>query len=300
MIYSAFGLTFQSTLKLPDFRVEPASTKGTDVVIDFGPAPRPAGLAEIVPAVLAGTDEFWMEVPGVGRILVVAGARITGDLDPGVDAAQLTPFILSTAMGALLHQRGVTPFHACTAVIGDTVVAFVGESGAGKSTLALHLSRRGHRVLGDDLCATRLRGDVPWVWPGPASLKLRRDALERVGLSSAGRDRVAASADKVFHRPAQLASDHPVRLDMVAQLAVRDGPAQLVSLTSSDGVALLVANTFRGQLVPALGLSGAHWQRCVAIARGVTFTRLERAWSTSGIAGSVAAIEDHCKFRYRR
>jgi len=45
--------------------------------------------------------------------------------------------------------------HASASIVGDHVVAFVGESGAGKSSLAWELQKAGHRLVSDDVLPVR-------------------------------------------------------------------------------------------------------------------------------------------------
>ncbi|MEG8053162.1 hypothetical protein QP185_07710 [Sphingomonas aerolata] len=56
----------------------------------------------------------------------------------------MPPYLLGTALGALLHQRALLPLH-CNAIVHDgKAFLFCGDSGAGKSTLAAVFEARGY------------------------------------------------------------------------------------------------------------------------------------------------------------
>jgi len=87
--------------------------------------------------------------------------------------ADVRLFLLGSAIGALMHQRGLLVLHGSTVKVGDECVVFLGSSGVGKSTLATQLRHRGYACLGDDVCAISIGEDgVPYAAPAypPASL----------------------------------------------------------------------------------------------------------------------------------
>lgn len=84
-----------------------------------------------------------------------------------------------------LQHRGAQALHA-SAVVGPTgVVAICGRAGAGKSTLAYGLSRRGHRVWGDDAVVVTAV-DPPQTVSLRGELKLLADVREHFDLSAGG------------------------------------------------------------------------------------------------------------------
>lgn len=294
-VYRAFGLAIASAIPIPEMvRVEPGIDEATagDVLVRIGPAPRPPGLEDVVTGVAAGPHDFWMAVPGVAQLHVSGGALIIIEPAPGAALDDVRAYLLGSAMGALLHQRGCLPLHASAVTIGERAVAFCGTSGAGKSTLALALVRRGHRLICDDIAAVTIADDGPHIRPGLANLKLWRDSLEAAGETPAALEPVLAAMDKYKLPVAALAPDAPYRLDRVMSLAFADDPEPLITpLAGAAGAAALVANSFRGQLVAPMGIARAHFERCVALAGAARVARLSRPRSLAAIDDVCAAIE---------
>ena len=72
-----------------------------------------------------------------------------------VPDANIRLYLLGSAMGVLLHQRGLLPLHANAVEIDGKAFAFMGASGSGKSTLAAWFHDHGYRIIADDVCAVR-------------------------------------------------------------------------------------------------------------------------------------------------
>jgi hypothetical protein len=178
-LYSAYGLTIESALPLPDL----TSGKGrVDVRISLAP-PAPTATEEIVgiqclSATPASVHLSWR---GVGELVVEDGNRILVTPAPNSVEEALRLFVVGAAFGVLLHQRGLLVLHGSAVVIGGRVVGFLGSKGWGKSTTAMALTRRGHRIVADELLVIRLDGVQAWVMSGSYPVKLRSDALTTMG-----------------------------------------------------------------------------------------------------------------------
>src|SRR5262249_42847204 len=123
-------------------------------------------------------------VAGVASMLVRDGNEIVIDRAPNSTDEDIRLFLLGSAFGALLHQRGVIVLHGSTIKINeDAAILFVGHSGMGKSTLAAVLHRRGYPWIGDDVCAITFGTDgTPFVAPAYPQTKLAPDALDHLGI----------------------------------------------------------------------------------------------------------------------
>lgn len=197
--YQVYGLNIASGFAIPELS---ASEPGTsDVRVRFGPVPE--HLSE-------PTGAFgWAEYSGrtclfkfkdVGRFLIEDGQTITidrrqdqprdqsqnqvsrGKRGPGTPPADLRVFLLGSAFGALLHQRGWLPLHVSAVQAGTGVWAFTGDSGAGKSTLATWLHRRfDWPIVSDDVSTLKPNDASLQLHPGPRKLKLWQDAVDHLG-----------------------------------------------------------------------------------------------------------------------
>jgi hypothetical protein len=288
-LYRAFGVDFQSALPLPEMREGWAGTDNP-VTIMRATAPRPKNAVEIDRGVVAGPQVFWMEVPGVVRLLVTEGAEIAVEILGDASEGEVRAFLLGSAMGALLHQRGLLPLHASAVEIGGRAVAFIGTSGAGKSTMALHMNARGRPLICDDICAVDPSGEVPVVWPGLRNLKLWRDALTTAGHAPDGLEQVLPTLDKYRLPVASTARYAPYPLGAIVCLEAGTD-ATLEPLAGAEAAVVLIANIFRGQLLKPMGRSRAHFEQVTTVARMAGLRRLTRPWAIDQLATSCALVE---------
>jgi hypothetical protein len=291
-LYRAFGIDFQSAIALPEMRTGWEGT-ADPVTLVRAAAPRPIASTEIERGVAAGPGIFWMEVPGIVRLLVIDGREIAVEILNDATDGEVRAYLLGSAMGALLHQRGLLPLHASAVEIAGRAVAFAGMSGAGKSTIALHLNRRGHLLVSDDICAVDTSGPAPVIWPGLCNLKLWREALASAGHRPEGLEQVLPTLDKYRLPVAATAPYRPYRLDNLCSLvAGPDGSiGSFEPLGGAEAAGVLIGNIFRGQLVIPMQRSRAHFDQTVYIARQAGIYRLTRPWSLDQLEASCSLVE---------
>lgn len=281
----------QSDFALPE--LSPGSGNAApDVVIRHVAALPPADgpLTAMTPRAFTDAREFRLETAEGVFFRVTDGRLIEVQTPAAIDAGTVRAHLLGSAIGALLHQRGLLPLHASAVDLGGRAVAMLGASGAGKSTLALHFGRAAHRVLCDDICAVDLLGDAPVVWPGVRHLKLWRQSLTAIGAEPTGLRQVAAGDDK-YHWPLGAAEvDAPVPL--VALLVLEQGgTVTLAPMAGAEAVSAIVGNTYRGLLVHPMGAGARHLVACSSLARTAGVFRLTRPWGMEHLAGVVDAVE---------
>lgn len=274
--YSVFGLTVESAIQLPELYAGDASAR-PDVHIR-------AAAVDADPACLPGihqrADGALLIVEEVGRYLVRAGREILVESDPGVPPENLRLFLLGSAFGLLLHQRGLLPLHANAVEIGGRAVAFTGASGAGKSTLAAWFHDRGFSVIADDVCVLRFDdGGGLLASPGIPRLRLWREVLEASGRDAAAFSRSYAgdeSFDK-FDVPiaAREAPGVGTPLGAICLLDWADEP-QLGVVDGMAAAEVVMANTYRGWVLEDRGAIRMHWETAVRIARDVPIFRFAR------------------------
>jgi hypothetical protein len=152
--YRLFGFRLASDLEFPELPTAEGPGRA-DAEIRVGRLP-PASAGGSLPVPTAEGAQF--SIPDVARYAVLDGRRITVDPADGADPKNVRLYLLGSAMGLLLHQRGVLPLHANAVEIEGRAFAFMGPSGAGKSTLAAWFHDQGYRVVADDVCAVQFDG----------------------------------------------------------------------------------------------------------------------------------------------
>lgn len=138
-----------------------------------------------------GAYRLWIDGLGWYRIDPQAGEIW---MPPHSDPLRREERLYGIPLAIVLARHGALPLHASAVQIGDAAVAFAAPGRHGKTTLAAALTAAGHRLLSEDLscCAP---GTAPVAVPGPALLRVRPDAFERLSISAT--EVTLADADRV-------------------------------------------------------------------------------------------------------
>lgn len=291
--YRLFGLSIGSEIELPELTASAPSGE-PDVTIRCVDLSAPQDNSEEVQVDEAGAS---FSVQNVARYRVAEGCSIFVDSKPNAPQRNIRLFLLGSAMGLLLHQRGILPLHANTIEIGGCGYAFMGPSGAGKSTLAAAFHDRGYRVVADDVCAIRFNEvGIPVAHGGAPRMRLWEDALVATGRSTADYQ-ISYAGDEKFRKfdvPTRAERVPPVQLAAIIELAAGDefGLARLGGL---DAVESVFANTYRGGLVCLTGNARAHWETSLRLVSAVPVFRLRGPKTQETIARIIEWFEnDQC------
>lgn len=291
-MYAGYGLLIDSELPLPDLAPEPAPADPAvrpDVVVRIGPVAPPSPDAVPLPLGLwVDGERIGIDVPDVGRYACERGSQITVEPAPAASPDALRLFLLGSALGCLLTQRGLLVLHGNAFVVDGACAVVLGHSGAGKSTLAAEMHRRGHVVLSDDVVPVDTAGRALPGWP---RIKLWQDALDRLGVPSSGLDRVDGRFDK-FHVPLDRPAPDalaPVPVRWIYVLDRYDGPLRVVPVTGAAAFASLHEHSYRNEILVG-DLRRTHLARSADLARTARLARVERPRGVDSVASSADAI----------
>jgi hypothetical protein len=236
-------------------------------------------------------------VAKVGRYLIREGRQIVIDPAPGASERNLRLFLLGSAIGALLHQRGLLPLHANAIDLGRRAVAFSGHSGAGKSTIAAWFHDRGYPILADDVCVIGFDGaGRALAHPGIPRLRLWREALEASGRDTGAYDRSFDDLDKYDVPTGTSAQLDPLPLAAIYLLRKADedgGDGAVDRLTGVDAVDTLMSNTYRGAYLRTIGRTAEHLAACLRVVRAVPVFRAQRLWGFERFDEQAQRLHDH-------
>ncbi len=241
-----------------------------DVRVILGPE---SGEVSVSRCIDLGGRRCRLDVRQVGSYDVRDGKEILVCPAAGAHAELVRLFVLGSAWGVLLQQRGSLAMHAGVVRAGEGAVAFCGPSSAGKSTTVDWLARRGFPLVCDDLCRVDVAGaESPWVWPSARPLKLSVAALATAGRSAAGL-RAALPRGKL-QLPWSEGASEPLPLRTIYLLEW--GEPSLSRLSGATALRRFVAAaTYRpGLLEPTE--TARHWQRCLEIVGRVPVWELRR------------------------
>ncbi len=286
--YWAYGLRIHSEIVCPELPMHPEPAGDADLDIRLLPPvdhiseSLENGYYEVRPGF------FRMAVRGVALYLVEEGARISIVPLVGASQEQLRLFLLGSAMGALLYQRGLFPLHGSAVETSWGAMIFVGAQGAGKSTLASEFHRQGYRVLSDDVCAVARKAKKLEVLPALAQFRLLADAYERLGAPRNARFDV----DKFVVPMGEGYCPEPVPLGAIHILAERDIDApEFAVLRGFDRVQRLLENLYRPQYLKGQRAQSDLMRLAGLIAQETTVVAVMRRRDPEAIYGLIGFLE---------
>jgi hypothetical protein len=292
--YRVYGLNVRSDLPLPE--LHPDEVRGeVDVDIRLGsiPAADEDGLD-------FGPDGAVLRIKNIAAFHMRDGREIVVEPCPGASERNVRLYLLGSAMGLALHQRGLLPLHANAIEICGMAVVFMGESGAGKSTLAAWAHDAGHRVIADDICVLRFDGvrDRIRVHPGLRRIRLWKDALEHSGREP-GEYEYSYAGDETYEKfdvPVASEKSPAEELDLAAIYLLDGGDEFAIKpLTGVEALEAVFLHTYRGFAVSRLGRNRLHFDSSVQVVCHTPIFRLERSRALTNMATDVPKIIEHAK-----
>ena len=311
-LYRAFGLEVESAdLELPELAPldppppsEPATPGNPRIRIHDEPPSQWPAVSEAPPShchsdgrhsLWIGPEELRLRIWDVGDFRILGGQQIGWcRANPGVSAAELRMYLLGSAFGALLIQRGLLVLHGNALERDGRAIVCLGASGAGKSTLACALMQQGWRLLADDLVAITPEG---MVLPGIPRIKLWEDALRCFGWSpehwipvATGMAKYVMPADQLRPSPA------PARLAQLYLLQREPWnghrPLQRQAIGSEQGaMAELLNQLFRPTFVEGLGRQGPSFLALARLLRQAPLTTLVLPDTINDLMEALTATE---------
>jgi hypothetical protein len=293
--YQVFGLRVHSEIPLPELL--PSEGQALPQVI--------IRLAKFKPWVVdpglhADGEALLLNIPDVGRYRIQGGNEILVDASAGVPDRNVRLFLLGSAFGALLHQRGLLPLHANAVNINGKAVAFMGPSGYGKSTLAAWFHQQGYDVIADDVCVVGFGEDGrPYATPGLPRLRLWAEALQLLGCSTTDYDRSYMSSDEQVDK-----FDVPIDPASVARSNVELGALYLLErgekfsideIRGIEAAETLFANTYRGSYLSKVNGQKNHWQSAVRLVGRTPVYRAVREWDLAKLNEQCRRLLEHAE-----
>lgn len=297
-VSAAFGLQWGSMeLDLPELAVARDENRDPDVIIqpeDSSTWPAIEGGPSDTPFLQMAGGDLRLTVEQIGQFRITGGTHIAWHRDhPGVSDQDLRTFLLGSAVGALLIQRGMLVLHGNALERDGQAIVCLGQSGAGKSTLAYALMRQGWRLLADDLVAVTPDGCV---LPGIPRIKLWHDAAKAFGLDPGklppirqGLHKYLLMGDAVQRATAATPLKAMYLLRQNREEATTAEVPRITRIQSQKTAALRLRNqAFRPRFVRGLGQEGANFMAMARLQRTVPLAVLP---VPSGIAAMQAWLE---------
>jgi hypothetical protein len=259
-MYKAYEINIESALPLPELRLSDQTL--ADVRIEFGKVPerlnevRDEGVGWQVTY-----NDYLLRVSGIARYRVRTGNLIEIEPENGAHEDDIRTFLLGSAFGALLHQRGLLTLHASAIHTSYGAVLFIGTSGAGKSTLLTAMLTRGYSMLADDKTAISFNEDnQPEVLPAYPFTRLWEDVLERNFPNLSGLIQIRGLSKYLV--PVKSFHSRSEKLHRIYLLLPNNGPeVVLENRSDTNRIEILANNTFRKRQLHGLGRTATHFKQ---------------------------------------
>jgi len=278
--YHIFGLNIASEIPLPAVALHhPQSDAAPDITIAYGDTP--VALANPLFKGIrfqAAPGEFLLRVDTIARYYVQNASHVTVTPDEGTSEDDILPFLMGSAMGALLLQRNILALHAGAVEVNGGSVIFTGPSGIGKSTLTAGFHRRGYPFLADDVCAVTIHNGRPAVLPGFPRLKLWADILKKLDTDKNNLKSVRWSgALEKYFLPVENIRQAPVPVHSVFILETANTDRmEIIDVKKGEKLDPIIDNTYRVRFLEGLGGKTDHFRHCAAVAAGANVYRAVR------------------------
>ncbi|EPC04228.1 hypothetical protein L861_02625 [Litchfieldella anticariensis FP35 = DSM 16096] len=300
--YRTYGLQLSSQLELPELAATPDCSEPdidilTPEISEVMEDASPNG-----PWVQVAEERCQLLVEGVARYRIEQGRRILVDRRvPHAEgrlpvAGDVRLYLLGAALGVLLHQRYYLPLHVSALQTPAGVWAFTGHSGAGKSTLGawLHYTQ-GWPMVSDDVAVIKPEDEQPILYPGPARLKLWKDALAALDIDRHGLVRDLTRADK-YHlmlRKGFQADPQPLRALVVLERAEEGEAACLEPVTGVAAFKVVMASLYRPELGKEFNGPARLLHESARLADRIGVYRFRRPWSLDEMDTSIEPLLQH-------
>jgi len=219
-------------------------------------------------------SKYIFGVPGIARYDITPESVTVHAVDQA-DTQAVQLFLWGSAVGTVLHLRGILPLHGSTVRLPDgTAAVFCGHSGAGKSTTVTALGQRGLACVADDVSAIQFDAQgQAWVYPGLPRTKLWGHALSLLALAPG--QQIREGMDKYyFDMPV---CPEPLRLTRLYELNVnQEAEVSAQPIGGMGRITTLLTHTYRPLFVTTLGLQAAHMARVARLAPQLTMKRISR------------------------
>jgi hypothetical protein len=294
--YLISGLNVSSEVELPGAVSEPLRVGVADVSIRRASVPTALlGATASGPSWEMAGESFLLRIPGVGRFQITAGRDIAAEIEPGVSDHDAAVFVLGSAIGVVLHQRGALVLHGSAVAKNGCSVAICGASGAGKSTLAAALCREGCTFVTDDICVIGLDGSGrPMVLPDGRKLKLWNESIDRLDLGERRGQAVRAPFEKYYISPTDIGAQ-PSRLFAIYVLREADPSlkVQILNLALPDAMRVLDYETYRPEFRAEIGQKPEMLAQGAAVLGHVKVFLLIRPRGFGHFSGMLQTLQAH-------
>lgn len=290
--YFTFGLNISTPLSFSGLL--PAHGE-PDVIVRYGAVPKNLpGAKQEGPCFQAAPDHLLLSINNVAKYYISHGKEIIIERDPGAKDDAVRVFLFGSALGTIFLQRGLLPLHGTGIEVNGKGVIFLGHSGRGKSTLAAIFSKRGYKILADDICVVSFNGhDKPMIHPGEPVLKLWPDVIKKLYGTKENIRPMRNGLKKYIIPLSESFFDKPLSFNHGYILSPHNkAEFNLTPIKGGRKLFALKSQTYRRGFLEGLGKKVDHFALCSKIASHISLTRVNRPDSLLLLNELVDILED--------
>lgn len=297
-IYSAYGLSISSEMKIPELKKQKEEKK-EQVKIEYGEVNKSKNKNKKHPSLERTEDGFLCYMKDFGGIKVKNKKKIVVSPESGSEENGFRFLVSGIALGLLLHLRGFITLHASAVAIQGRAIAFIGQTGMGKSTTAAALHARGHPIITDDLLVLNTMEDSVRAYPGFPHLKLTPESIAKSvnedpdhvpKIDPDGPKRSFAAEKNFLRDPLPLQSIYALDYQEEKLNTASSSPYS-EAIGGKEAIIELVRNSYVARLFPKEAVSERHLRCSSELAQTVPVYRLYREKSLSTLSTLAAFIE---------
>ncbi|MCK9372320.1 MAG: hypothetical protein M0P91_03925 [Sulfuricurvum sp.] len=296
-LYQIFQLSITAPFECPELlegdaqsAFFPKITVRYGKVPDHLEAPLNAG-----PIFEATNDMFLLKIQEVGNYLIRNGNEIIIDPLPDVPEQELRLFLLGSAIGALMNQRGYLLIHASAIATPKGAILFTGPSGVGKSTTIQGFIERGYQKMSDDAIALYYdeSSKKVMILPSYPNAKLWQKSADILGKNTDNLPRIRPTFDKFYLSTKEYFCNTPLELAAVYQivptrLAV---DIELEEVNSMEKLQILFRNVYRKVYAENLHHKQNHFTIGTLAAKQSIIKRIKRSDCKNSLALLLDTLE---------
>lgn len=205
----------------------------------------------IHPWIEIGEQEFYLNVNNVAQYSSQRGQKVNIFPYEGADEGSIRLFLNGSVLGAVMHQKGILPFHGSAIEYGGKGIIICGRSGVGKSSVTEAFCQNGARFINDDITPVRISKSGTTIIPIKTRIKLWNDSLKKLEIENDGFEKIRPGLDK-FYLPVEeaLSTERHLNHIIILDKHTKEG----FEVNELDGMAKF--NALRKQVYRKMYLKG--------------------------------------------
>lgn len=146
----------------------------------------------------ANQEELLLYINDVAVYKIYKGSDVFINAHSNSDKDSIQLFLNGSVLGAVLHQRGIMPFHGSSFIFKDRGVLICGNSGVGKSSVVAAFCQDEGRLVNDDITPICFDNERIMMVPLCTKVKLWDDAISLLQLDKNGLKKIRPSLNKYY------------------------------------------------------------------------------------------------------